>query len=51
MGLDKIGLEIVLRGGTDEEKGWAEKIAPVREDGNLLLCTLLLCNVVSDPTH
>jgi metal transporter CNNM len=28
-----------------DEKVWAEKIAPVRADGNLLLCTLLLCNV------
>jgi hypothetical protein len=34
----KIGLEIVLRGGTDDEKVRAEKIAPVRADGNLLLC-------------
>eukprot|EP00634_Sargassococcus_sp_CCMP2135_P011481 CAMPEP_0198653010 /NCGR_PEP_ID=MMETSP1467-20131203/6772_1 /TAXON_ID=1462469 /ORGANISM="unid. sp., Strain CCMP2135" /LENGTH=910 /DNA_ID=CAMNT_0044388957 /DNA_START=81 /DNA_END=2813 /DNA_ORIENTATION=+ len=46
LGLDKTGLEIVIGGGTEEEKTWARKVLPVREDGNRLLCTLLLGNVI-----
>jgi CBS domain containing-hemolysin-like protein len=53
MGLDKVGLQIVLGAGsmqdaTDLQKYHAEcakKIQPVRENGNRLLCTLLLGNV------
>merc|ERR1719203_785331 len=45
MGLDLIGLQIVERGGNEELAACARKIAPLREDGNLLLCTLLLGNV------
>ncbi|GMH90691.1 hypothetical protein TrVE_jg5975 [Triparma verrucosa] len=45
LGLDKTGLEIVM-GGTDEvAKANAKRIAPVRANGNQLLCTLLLGNV------
>eukprot|EP00512_Aurantiochytrium_limacinum_P003877 CAMPEP_0171496948 /NCGR_PEP_ID=MMETSP0958-20121227/6989_1 /TAXON_ID=87120 /ORGANISM="Aurantiochytrium limacinum, Strain ATCCMYA-1381" /LENGTH=732 /DNA_ID=CAMNT_0012031115 /DNA_START=408 /DNA_END=2607 /DNA_ORIENTATION=- len=46
MSLDKIGLEIVIGGdpeSTDAKN--ARKIQPIREHGNLLLCTLLLGNV------
>mmetsp|Transcript_17252 Transcript_17252/g.56065 ORF Transcript_17252/g.56065 Transcript_17252/m.56065 type:complete len:874 (-) Transcript_17252:45-2666(-) len=46
LGLDKTGLDIVIGGGTEEEKAWARKVLPVREDGNRLLCTLLLGNVI-----
>jgi metal transporter CNNM len=42
MGLDKIGLEIVSRGDDHIAAAYASKIIPVRANGNLLLCTLLL---------
>ena len=45
LGLDKIGLEIVMGGEDEKLKRFAQRIAPVRENGNLLLCTLLLGNV------
>jgi len=45
MGLDVIGLQIVEKGDNKELARCAASIAPVRENGNLLLCTLLLGNV------
>ena len=45
MGLDKMGLEIVIESDDLKNARFAEKIKPVRENGNLLLCTLLLGNV------
>eukprot|EP00435_Cladocopium_sp_Y103_P063573 s718_g25.t1 len=45
MGLDVIGLQIVQKGDDKELARCAEKIAPIRESGNQLLCTLLLGNV------
>lgn len=45
MGLDIVGLEIVMKGGNEEMAKCAKKILPVRSKGNLLLCTLLLGNV------
>ena len=45
LGLDKIGLQIVVNGEDQELAEQARKIATIREDGNLLLCTLLLGNV------
>ena len=45
LGLDKTGLEIVMGGGSPDERKYAKSIYPVREDGNRLLCTLLLGNV------
>lgn len=45
MGLDKIGLEIVMEAGDSESRRCARRIAPVRRDGNLLLCSLLFGNV------
>uniref|UniRef100_A0A7S2XFU7 CNNM transmembrane domain-containing protein n=1 Tax=Lotharella oceanica TaxID=641309 RepID=A0A7S2XFU7_9EUKA len=44
MSLDKIGLEIVLGSGTEAEKRYAKGLLPLRKQGNLLLCTLLLGN-------
>jgi metal transporter CNNM len=43
--LDKIGLKIVINGDDPELARQANIIAPVRDNGNLLLCTLLLGNV------
>lgn len=45
LGLDKIGLEIIIAGDDPELARCARIIAPVRANGNLLLCTLLLGNV------
>ena len=45
LGLDKIGLRIVLNGDDPLLAHQASRIMPIREDGNLLLCTLLLGNV------
>ena len=45
MGLDKTGLEIVMSGDDLHLAQAARTISPIRSDGNLLLCTLLLGNV------
>jgi hypothetical protein len=45
MSLDKTGLEIVMAGDDEKYADMARKIYPVRDRGNLLLCTLLLGNV------
>mmetsp|Transcript_32513 Transcript_32513/g.103528 ORF Transcript_32513/g.103528 Transcript_32513/m.103528 type:complete len:554 (-) Transcript_32513:737-2398(-) len=46
MSLDSLGLQIVAEGGEPQEARYARKIMPIRERGNLLLCTLLLGNTV-----
>lgn len=48
MGLDNIGLEIVMKSGKPKEQRYAKKIYPVRKRGNLLLCTLILGNVMAN---
>lgn len=45
MGLDTTGLEIVMSGDDPALARAAGRIYPVRKNGNLLLCTLLLGNV------
>ena len=45
MSLDKTGLEIVMSGDDPVNAAAARKIYPIREDGNLLLCTLVFGNV------
>jgi len=45
LSLDKIGLQIVMSGEDKVLAEHAQKIAPIRANGNLLLCTLLLGNV------
>ena len=45
MSLDKIGLQIVMQGGDKQLAMYAARIAPIREQGNILLCTLLIGNV------
>jgi metal transporter CNNM len=44
-GLDKLSLQVVMESGNQTQREYARRIMPVREDGNLLLCTLLLGNV------
>lgn len=44
MSLDPVGLEIIAEGGAPEDREYAKAIIPVRKNGNLLLCTLLLGN-------
>ncbi|OON15021.1 hypothetical protein X801_09185 [Opisthorchis viverrini] len=46
MSLDKTELKIIESAGSPNEKIYAKAIRPVREKGNLLLCTLLLGNVL-----
>ena len=46
MSLDPQGLKIMIAGGNPTERRQAERILPVREQGNLLLCTLLLGNTL-----
>eukprot|EP01138_Halocafeteria_seosinensis_P002799 gb/GECG01002860.1/.p1 GENE.gb/GECG01002860.1/~~gb/GECG01002860.1/.p1 ORF type:complete len:249 (+),score=17.58 gb/GECG01002860.1/:1-747(+) len=45
MGLDTNQLKIVKEAGSPQEREYASRIWPVRQNGNLLLCTLLLGNV------
>lgn len=45
MGLDMVGLQIVAKGDNEMLAKCAQRIMPVRESGNQLLCTLLLGNV------
>lgn len=46
LSLDKFSLEILAEAGDELEKKRARQIMPLRRDGNLLLCTLLIGNVV-----
>ena len=46
MGLEKNNLHVLAEGGEEQERKWARAILPIRERGNLLLCTLLLGNTL-----
>ncbi|CAL5222079.1 g4385 [Coccomyxa viridis] len=46
LSLDNVGLRILVEGGDPEERQHAKTILPVRKQGNLLLCTLLLGNTL-----
>jgi CBS domain containing-hemolysin-like protein len=50
MSLDKTELKIVQNTGSEKEKRYANKIAPIRSHGNFLLCALLLGNVLVNNT-
>lgn len=50
MSLDTIGLEIVMGGDSFQDAENARKIYPLRKNGNLLLCTLLLGNTCVNAT-
>lgn len=46
LSLDLNGLKILEQGGDPKEREHAKQIIPVRQRGNLLLCTLLLGNTI-----
>ena len=46
MGLDTTLLQVIAEGGDEEERKQAKTIMPLRESGNLLLCTLLIGNTL-----
>lgn len=50
MSLDLTELTILKNVGTKKEKIYAQKIYPLREKGNRLLCTILLGNVLVNST-
>ncbi|KAJ3605445.1 hypothetical protein NHX12_027492 [Muraenolepis orangiensis] len=50
MALDPMELRIVQSCGTEREKKYARKIEPIRSQGNYLLCSLLLGNVLVNTT-
>ncbi|XP_060754956.1 metal transporter CNNM2 isoform X4 [Neoarius graeffei] len=50
MALDPMELQIVQNCGTEREKNYARRIEPVRSQGNYLLCSLLLGNVLVNTT-
>ena len=50
MALDQTELEIVKNTGSEKERTYANKIAPIRNHGNFLLCSLLLGNVLVNNT-
>ena len=50
MSLDLTSLRILIETGSEEEKGYAQQIEPIRRQGNFLLCTLLLGNVLVNNT-
>lgn len=50
MALDPMELRIVQSCGTEKEKKYARKIEPIRREGNYLLCSLLLGNVLVNTT-
>lgn len=45
--IDSLQLELVLNGGTEEEKNIAGKILPIINQKHLLLATLLLSNALA----
>lgn len=50
MALDKTELRVIESCGSPSERKWAKVIAPLRNHGNYLLCSLLLGNVLVNST-
>jgi len=50
MALDPQQLKILIEAGDPDEKKYAKKVLPCRQQGNFLLCTLLLGNVLVNNT-
>ncbi len=46
MSLDRLNLQVSEKSGEPNERRWAAAIRPLRDQGNLLLCTLLLGNTL-----
>lgn len=47
MSLDPLGLEIIMQSNNEVEAAAARRVKPVREQGNLLLVTLLFANTLA----
>lgn len=48
LALDPVELKVLQNSGTDKERKYAHKIGSVRKHGNYVLCTLVLCNVLTN---
>jgi metal transporter CNNM len=46
MSLDRLNLQVSETSGEPNERKWAKAIRPLRDQGNVLLCTLLLGNTL-----
>lgn len=46
LSLDLVALKVLQSAGDEKEREYAKKIIPIRTNGNLLLCTLLLGNTI-----
>lgn len=46
LSLDLVALKVLESAGDEKEQEYAKKIIPIRTNGNLLLCTLLLGNTI-----
>ncbi|KAK7467311.1 hypothetical protein VKT23_004368 [Stygiomarasmius scandens] len=46
MSLDETQLNVLSISGNEQQRKYANKIKPIRENGHLLLVTLLLCNMI-----
>ena len=47
MALDEVSLEVIKNSGTETQRKYATRIAPIRKDGYMLLITLLLASTVT----
>ncbi|KAF9236790.1 hypothetical protein BU15DRAFT_88995 [Melanogaster broomeanus] len=50
MSLDETQLNVLSMSGTPQQKRYANKIKPIRQNGHLLLVTLLLANMIVNET-
>uniref|UniRef100_A0A671KPH0 Metal transporter n=1 Tax=Sinocyclocheilus anshuiensis TaxID=1608454 RepID=A0A671KPH0_9TELE len=48
LALDPVELKVLQNSGTHKEQKYAHKIESVRKHGNYVLCTLVLCNVLTN---
>ncbi|XP_052468572.1 metal transporter CNNM1-like isoform X3 [Carassius gibelio] len=48
LALDPVELKVLQNSGTGKEQKYAHKIESVRKHGNYVLCTLVLCNVLTN---
>ncbi len=46
LSLDKIGLKIIMSGEDKTLAKYAARIAPIRENGNIILCTFSTCSAL-----